>query len=574
MPLLHGLILPAFAMEEYSCAMEAHTHGEGCFAQGQEHPICGMEEHQHTQECEPVSESATQPTTEPATEPTTQPTTEPTTQPTTEPTTQPTTQPTDPVQTTTVPNETEAAPDMMLMAVRPMNRIDGGTCANAEGVEDALTWTVQEVETNQWTITISGTGGIPDYPDMSLRPWDAYKNNEKIKTIIIEDGITSVGQNAFRDFSEEGYSFGADVHTIGEYAFAEGAYYIHPTVCIPGNVKKIADYAFYNNKLCSLTLEEGVEEIGACAFQSAYASIEYPHIPASVVSIGRGAFLCGVIAYSVDPDNQFFSQIDGVLFSKDGSVLVAYPPQKVCGEYRVPECVRVIKEGVFAGINTIGKLYIPGTVEKIEGGRLFWVSDYDEIYIEDGVQMDSSGAFYHCTNLKRVRLPEDQPLWLASTYSITHSLEYLHIPAGTTSINGGFNCAPNVEVYYNMASDNPMIYYNGGTMFPQGCRVDLTIGKDVNVLPWTFYEFGEKAEQIRFEGPNYITINDGEEKGALEYAMKPLNGLVGRVYADEDGVLYRYDKASATAELVYVPPDCARCRYLPLSLQRTAHPVQ
>ena len=84
-----------------------------------------------------------------------------------------------------------------------------GTCG------DNLTWVLDD----QGTLTISGTGDMPSYELLSS-PWCDKCNS--IKSVIIEDGVTKIGKNAFADCSELS------------------------TITIPDSVTRIDSYAFYH----------------------------------------------------------------------------------------------------------------------------------------------------------------------------------------------------------------------------------------------------------------------------------------------------------------------------------------
>ena len=80
-----------------------------------------------------------------------------------------------------------------------------------------LTWDLN-LETG--VLTISGTGDMKDYPSMERSPWWSYRG--EIKSLVLEEGVTSIGNMAFYDC----YGFGGDL-------------------VIPGSVISIGDSAFY-----------------------------------------------------------------------------------------------------------------------------------------------------------------------------------------------------------------------------------------------------------------------------------------------------------------------------------------
>ena len=144
-----------------------------------------------------------------------------------------------------------------------------------------ITWTL-----SNGTLTISGTG-MPDYGYYDYSPW--HSQLLKIKKIVIENGVTNIGNNAF--FSCSGLTsitIPNSVTSIGECAFCgcRGM----TSITIPNSVKSIGDGAFQNcSGLTSITIPNSVKTIGEGAFYqcSGLTSITMGN---SVMSIGSVAF--------------------------------------------------------------------------------------------------------------------------------------------------------------------------------------------------------------------------------------------------------------------------------------------
>jgi len=150
-----------------------------------------------------------------------------------------------------------------------------GTVHAQSGTTGPLSW-----EIVNGTLTISGTGAMPNYPNYNS-PWSAHSNS--ITTVVIENGVTSIGELAY---------FGC---------------YNIMSVTIPNSVTSIGDYAFiFTGVLKSITIPNSVTTIGTGAFQeSGLTSIV---IPNSVTTIGNRAFMdCNGLKSLTLPDNQFIS---------------------------------------------------------------------------------------------------------------------------------------------------------------------------------------------------------------------------------------------------------------------------
>ena len=137
--------------------------------------------------------------------------------------------------------------------------------ASAESV-GAVTWTKTESDGLTWTLyedgtlTISGTGAMKDY-DYSANQSPVY-NNLKVKKVVIEDGVTSIGNWAFESCNNLiSITIPDGVTSIGAYAFSNCWYLTNIT--IPNSVTSIENYAFRNcSSLTSITIPNSVTSIG------------------------------------------------------------------------------------------------------------------------------------------------------------------------------------------------------------------------------------------------------------------------------------------------------------------------
>lgn len=137
-------------------------------------------------------------------------------------------------------------------------------------------------------LTITGSGNMPDF-DYDTPPWDSVKNS--ITSIIVSEGITSVGSGAFLEaMNVSSVSLPETLETIGNGAFLSNRSL--ESINIPSNVLTIADGAFGDTgSLESITFSENskLTTIGGGAFAGT-SSLESITIPASVTSIAEEAF--------------------------------------------------------------------------------------------------------------------------------------------------------------------------------------------------------------------------------------------------------------------------------------------
>ena len=147
----------------------------------------------------------------------------------------------------------------------------GGSC----GKDDPATGDVDESQNVVWmltgnTLTISGTGAMADYAEASGQPWTAMHSD--IKAIVIEDGVTSIGNYAFSlcEYVTSGVSIPASVTSIGNYSFN---YCSMTSITIPSNssLETIGSFAFNCSGFGSVTFPASVKSIGNNAFDGSAA---------------------------------------------------------------------------------------------------------------------------------------------------------------------------------------------------------------------------------------------------------------------------------------------------------------
>lgn len=158
--------------------------------------------------------------------------------------------------------------------------LDSGTCGpNA-------TWALDQFG----VLRISGTGSMDGYStrDEIFAPWWDY--HDVVNTIIIEDGITSIGDRAFEGYWPQlsSVTISNSVTEIRGYAFYAAGNVRR--IVIPDSVTSIGYSAFREAGVEKLSIGTGVESISDLAFKDCFLTNVY--IPESVVSIGGGAFSC------------------------------------------------------------------------------------------------------------------------------------------------------------------------------------------------------------------------------------------------------------------------------------------
>ena len=189
--------------------------------------------------------------------------------------------------------------------------------------------------------------------------------------VLIPEGVTSIGDVAFRNSTST-------------------------SVIIPASVRSIGNRAFMNSpQLTSITFAPGsqLESIGIEAFRE--VAVTSIGIPASVTSIGAGAFSKSLTLASiaVDPSNVSFTVIDGALFNIDGTRLIAYPLARSAPSFRIPDGIQGIELATFAFSANLRSVIIPASVTSI-GIDAFAYTSIDLLFLGNAPTVADASTFF------------------------------------------------------------------------------------------------------------------------------------------------------------------------------------
>ncbi len=264
----------------------------------------------------------------------------------------------------------------------------------------------QEWNNIQWefdettgTLTIAGEGSLPSY-GFDRFPWAKYAN--QVSTVVVEEGITDLGGysiwgermpyealylpstmeyiegHMLRNLSLKTLTIteGSQYYTVDNVLFCDDGKTV-TLVCYPGGltntdyvipegVTHIGEDAFYTRNLETLTLPESLIGIGYVAFNSTNCIREIT-LPAGVSELHDAAFtyFWSLENIRVDEDNPYYTSVDGVLFTKDMSLLHTYPRAREGAEYTVPDGVTEVATTTFMLPNRLQTLYLPDSVESV-----------------------------------------------------------------------------------------------------------------------------------------------------------------------------------------------------------------
>lgn len=212
------------------------------------------------------------------------------------------------------------------------------------GTIGSLSWTL----TKGGTLKISGNGAMDNFDDAEPA-WSSLTYH----TIIIENGVTSIGNRAFYQSNASTVYLPASLTSIGQQAFYSAQIV---SVTIPGTVETIGNSAFQNcSKLVSVSVSEGVKTIGEMAFKGC-VTLRYMDFPASITEVCEGAFMeCKEMTrVRFKPGNSKVT-IGDYLFARCWALTdVTLPANADC-----------ISSGMFTKCNMLAKLYIPEGITEL-----------------------------------------------------------------------------------------------------------------------------------------------------------------------------------------------------------------
>ena len=284
---------------------------------------------------------------------------------------------------------------------------ESGTCGAT------LTW-----DLTGGVLTISGTGAMTDYSDSNHAPW--YDNRSSITSVIIENGVTSIGNAAFH---------GCESLT---------------SVTIPNSVTIIGERAFYGcSSLTSVTIPNSVTSIGYAAFNGC-SSLTSVTIPNSVTSIGNNAFCDCSSLTSVTIPNSVTSIGAYAFWGCSGLTSVTIPNSVTSiGYYAFSGCSSLTSVTIPNSVTSIGVDAFSGctslpVMDNIRYADTYLVQAVDKTLssytIKEGTRFIGNWAFYYCIGLTSITIPNSVTSIGQQAFLDCTGLTSIEIPNSVTSI--------------------------------------------------------------------------------------------------------------------------------------------
>lgn len=258
-----------------------------------------------------------------------------------------------------------------------------------------------------------------------------------IESLIIPDGVTSIGNYVLAECPAlKSVTLGKGINSFNESVFARSGKLaevkvsadntaftsvdgilltkdgttirLYPQgkekISAPSGVTKIGSGAFYGFTAEEIEIPAGITEVLAGAFN------DCPELNKIIIGKDVSVFSSSAITdcrkmveISVNEDNESFKSVDGILLSKDGKKLIAFPfgKQKVY----VPDGVEVICKSAFQDM-AFTEITLPDSVKVIEDRAFYFCASLSKITLNDGLTSIGNMAFHYCFALNSIVIPD------------------------------------------------------------------------------------------------------------------------------------------------------------------------
>ncbi|MBQ6874098.1 MAG: leucine-rich repeat protein [Clostridia bacterium] len=310
---------------------------------------------------------------------------------------------------------------VLLICAAPLNGI-----ADTDWSEFTLTANALDASGSLWdnltytyntftrTLIISGTGSMEDYSSSSYHASPLY--NQIIRSVVINDGVTSIGDYAFYGCTNlESITIPDSVTSIGDYAFY-GCTNL-TDVTIGDGVNNIGERTFYNcQRLASITIPEGVTDIGTLAFWGCTGLVNIT-LPGSITYIGSSAFYNTAYYKDINNWEDNVLYIDNYLISAEKSI---------SGSYKIKPGTKLMAVSAFNGCDKLTDITITGEIPYVSINAFSACTSLERVVLEEGVKQIGTYSFSGCTSLKSIIIPDSVTDIFSGAFGYGNSLLSAH----------------------------------------------------------------------------------------------------------------------------------------------------
>ena len=293
-------------------------------------------------------------------------------------------------------------PDLDMDAI--LNSFGAAATSGDFGENNCLHWEVSTGVLSGKTLTISGTGAMPDFdfPNGNLAPWwnyealgmltsfGSFKLEGELKKVVIKDGVTNVSNYAlFFLPAATQITLPESVTSIGRYGIALCSKL--NGVSLPKAVTAIGDFGLAGNSFTAVSLPDGLQTLGRGAFD-ACASLSGMTLPAAITAV---------------PDKCFDDCTKLLTVDYKGEVTAigerAFEGCKSLTKAPIPAAVTALGNSAFNGCVALTDVTLPGGVTAVPDACFQDCTALADMKLPATVTSVGHNAFTGCTALKDVR---------------------------------------------------------------------------------------------------------------------------------------------------------------------------
>ena len=198
-------------------------------------------------------------------------------------------------------------------------------------------------------------------------------------------------------------------------------------------------------------------------------------IPDSMTELEKPLGSLNLTYITVTPENEVYKDIDGILFSKSGDMLVTYPRGRPSSQYIIPDGTITIGWDAF-GASNLTEVIIPDSVTEISSSAFSGCENLSKIVIPDGVTAINDYTFNNCTALAEIILPNSLNEIGLEAFQGCTGLTTVTIPSGVTRFGDRafFKCENLSSVWFTGANSFDFGDKEDESAF-EGCSDDLVV---------------------------------------------------------------------------------------------------
>ena len=408
---------------------------------------------------------------------------------------------------------------------------------------------------------------MPDYSSEKA-PW--YSRRQIIEKVVIENGVTSIGDYAFRGCNSlTSITIPNSVTSIGDYAFSEC--YRLTSITIPNSVTSIGDYAFYGcSGLTSITIPNSVTSIGGDAF---YGTKWYDNQPDGVVYAGK-------VLYAYKGTMPSNTKID----IKEGTTEItpsAFYNCKALTSVTIPNSVTSIGSCAFYGCYGLTSVHITDLVSwcKINfmayydsdcySNPLYYAKhlyisgkEIENLVIPNGITKIENYAFCNCKSFKSITIPNSVTSIGNSAFFGCSEPTSITVDKGNKYFDSRNNCNAIIETKSNTLISgckntiipNSVTSIGGGAFYGCSGLTSITIPNSVTSIGNSAFYFCSGLTSITI--PESVTSIGGSAFDGAKLRSIVIKAKTPPSGFDDDSKYSTFSKQSYYHTTLMIPEGC------------------